>query len=184
MRDWDSETLLTLIGIFAPLSLVAIGGGGAILAPMAHEAVNVNQWFSQRQFIDYFAISRAAPGPGAMVVALVGWHVAWWPGAFVSVVAMFLPSSILCFYIAKVWNNIRGSEIHKALEVGLAPIGIGFMAAGAVAIMRASDTGPVGWLLAIGSTALLVWRSSFHPLAVIAVGGFLLLAIRGWMGIG
>ena len=183
MRDWDGDTLLTLIAIFAPLSLVAIGGGGAILAPMAYQTVDVYGWFDKRQFIDYFAISRASPGPGAMIVVLVGWHVALWAGALVAVVAMLLPSSLLCFGAAKVWNQYRGTEIHRALETGLAPIGIGFMTAGAVAILRASDTGPIGWLLAAASTALMVWRS-FHPLAVLAVGGTLFLVARGWLNLG
>lgn len=173
----DDNILLALFWIFAPLSLVAVGGGGAILAPMAHQAVHVHGWFDQRQFIDYFAISRAAPGPGAMIVALVGWHVAQLPGAIVAVASMFLPSSILCYGVAKVWNLHRGTELHRALEAGLAPIGIGFMMAGAVAILRASDAGPVGWALAIGSTAVLVWKS-FHPVLVLAIGGLLMVVAR------
>ena len=183
MRDGDPETLLALLAIFAPLSMVAIGGGGAVLAPMAHQTVEVYGWFDKRQFIDYFAVSRAAPGPGAMVVALIGWHVAMWSGALVALLAMFVPSSILYFSVAKVWNTYRGTEIHKALEAGLAPLGIGFMAAGAVAILRASDTGPIGWALAAASTALMMWRS-FHPLLVLATGGTIFLAVRTGLGLG
>lgn len=183
MRDGEHDLLIALFMIMAPLSLVAIGGGGAILAPMAHQTVDVYNWFDKRQFIDYFAISRAAPGPGAMIVALIGWHVAMWSGAFVAVVAMFVPSSLLCFGVAKVWNKYRGTEIHRALERGLAPIGIGFMLAGAIAILKASDTGLLGVLLAAGATALLAWRS-YHPLAVMAVGGGLLVIARGGLGLG
>lgn len=184
MHDGDDNILLTLFMVMAPLSLVAIGGGGAILAPMAHQTVDVYGWFDKRQFIDYFAISRAAPGPGAMVVALVGWHVASWAGAVVAVIGIFLPSSILCFGAAKVWNRYRGTDIHRALELGLAPIGIGFMTAGAFAILRASDTGYLGWLLAVGSTALLFWKSKLHPLAVMAMGGSFLVLTRGVLGLG
>ena len=171
MRD---DPLLLLALVFLPLSLVSLGGGASILAPMHHQTIEVHRWLTQREFVDMFAISRAAPGPGAMMVALVGWKVAAWPGAIVATLAMFLPSSLVCFGAARIWNRARGSRLHAALESGLAPIGTGLVIAGAVAILQASATGPLGWAVAAAATLLLVWRS-FHPLVVLLAGGALYL---------
>jgi chromate transport protein ChrA len=38
----DSQTLLDLIGVFAPLSLVAFGGGPTIVAEIEHQTVGVH----------------------------------------------------------------------------------------------------------------------------------------------
>jgi chromate transporter len=172
MRD---DPLWTLLVVFVPISLLSIGGGGSILAPMYHQTIEVYGWLTPREFVDLFAISRAAPGPGAMVVTLVGWKVAAWPGALVAALAIFLPPSLLCYGAARVWNRYRGTRLHSALERGLAPIGTGLLFAGAVAILRAADTGLLGWAIAAAATSLLVWRS-FHPLPVLAAGGILYMA--------
>ena len=51
----DSRTLVALVLVFAPLSLVSIGGGPATLAEMQHQAVAVHAWVTQREFADLFA---------------------------------------------------------------------------------------------------------------------------------
>jgi chromate transporter len=169
MRD---SPLLHLVLVLVPLSLVSLGGGASILAPLHRQTIEVYGWLTQREFVDMFAISRAAPGPGALLVTLIGWKVASWPGAIVATIAMFLPSSLLCYGAAHIWNRARGSRMHSALEKGLAPVGTGLVIAGAIAVLRAADTGLAGWLIAGAATLVLMWRS-LHPLIVLAAGGLL-----------
>ena len=127
----DSRTLVTLLFVFVPLSLVSIGGGPAVFAEMQHEAVVVHGWVTQRQFGDLFAISRAAPGPGALLATLIGWQAAGWLGALVVSLAFFLPSSIVVYVAAHFWNRLRGSAWHSAVEDGFLPIAAGLVLAGA-----------------------------------------------------
>src|SRR5260370_34100513 len=98
----DSRTLAALVISFAPLSLVSIGGGPSVFAEMQHQAVVVHGWMTQREFADLFAISRAAPGPGALLATLIGWQVAGWLGALVVSLAFFLPSSLLLYGAARI----------------------------------------------------------------------------------
>jgi len=77
----ELRTLLALTLVFAPLSLLSIGGGAALLAEIEHQSVAVHAWTTQREFADLFAISRAAPGPGTMLSTLIGWKVAGFAGA-------------------------------------------------------------------------------------------------------
>ena len=115
MRD---DVPLALLTVFVPFSLVSIGGGPSILAGIQHEAVDVHHWVTSREFVELFAISRAAPGPGSMLTTLIGWHVAGLTGAFVATLALFVPSSLLCYGVAAVWNRHRGKRWHSALERG------------------------------------------------------------------
>ena len=104
MRD---NPLLELVAVFVPLSLVSIGGGPSILAGIAH-AVASRHWMSEREFIDLFAISRAAPGPGVLLATLVGWKLAGLLGAAVASLALFLPSSLLYDVVVRRWDHLRG----------------------------------------------------------------------------
>ena len=162
--------LAQLAMIFLPLSLLSFGGGSSILAPLHDATVTQYQWLTSREFVDYFAISRASPGPGAMIVTLVGWKVAGWTGAVVATLAMFVPSSLLCYGLARVWNKHRGTPLHTALEQGLLPVGTGLSIAGAFLILQATGTGLVTWVIAALATALLIWRN-VYPLIALALGG-------------
>ena len=104
----DFRTLLALVLVFVPLSLLSIGGGASLLADMEHQSVGVHGWTTPREFADLFAISRAAPGPGTMLSTLIGWKAAGWAGAITATVALYLRSSLLVFSIARLWGRWRG----------------------------------------------------------------------------
>lgn len=169
-EDSTLAAYLSLMTVFVPFSLVAIGGGPSIFAPIQREAVDVQHWMTAREFVEIFAIARVAPGPGSMLATVIGWKVAGWGGAFIATAALFLPSSILCLGVAKVWNRYRGRDWHKALETGLAPIGTGLMFAGVLAIFRLANAGPLAWGLAAFVAAMLTWRPKTHPFALLLVG--------------
>jgi chromate transporter len=169
----EIRRLLALALVFAPLSLLSIGGGASLLAEIEHQSVTVHTWTTQREFADLFAISRAAPGPGTMLSTLIGWKVAGWAGALTATVALYLPSSLLVYGAARLWGRWRGSVWHTAIERGLAPIGAGLMLAGGIAVLRVSPGGPAVWVAAIASTALILRWPSLHPLALFAASGAL-----------
>lgn len=169
--------IIALVIVLAPLSLLSFGGGASILAPLHEAFVTHYGWMTSREYVDYFAISRTSPGPGAMLVTLIGWKLAGWPGAVVATIAIFLPSSLLCYRVAKVWNRHRGTPLHRALEQGLLPIGTGLTFAGAILTQHTSQTGASGWVIAIAATAVVMLRS-YHPLIVLACGGMLMLVLR------
>jgi len=166
----DDRVLLALVAIFVPLSLVSIGGGPAVLAEMQHQAVVVQRWMTQREFADLFAISRAAPGPGALLVPLIGWHVAGWLGAIVASLAFFVPSSLLVYGAAHLWNRWRGNAWHSAVEAAFAPIAVGMVAAGALAILQSANSGALAWATAFGVAACRIWWRALHPLALLGLG--------------
>ena len=94
--------------MFVPLSLVSVGGGQSVVAGIHYQVVEQHHWLTEPQFVEAFAISRMAPGPGSLLVTLIGWDIAGWWGALVASVGIFLPSSLLVYGLARVWARYRG----------------------------------------------------------------------------
>ena len=167
----DEKTLATLALVFAPLSLVSIGGGPSIIAEIQHQAVVVHGWVTQREFADLFAIARAAPGPGSTLLAiLIGFSAAGWMGVLVVFLAFFVPSSVLAYGAVSAFNRWRGSAWHAAIAAGLAPIAVGLVLAGALRILDIDRANLWPWMLALVAAACRLWRPDIHPLVLIAVG--------------
>ena len=113
-----------------------------------------------------------------MLITLIGWKVAGLPGAFVATAALFIPSSVLCYVLARVWNAHRGKTWHKALETGLAPVGTGLILAGAIAILRLSGGTAAAWIVALAAAVILGFRPGLHPLLLLTAGGAVFVAYQ------
>ncbi len=171
-----ASRLLALILVFSPISLLSFGGGQATIPEMQRQAVAIHGWLTDAQFTDIYAISRAAPGPSTLIVALIGWQVSGFFGALVATLAIFVPSSILMFAAGAWWQRNEGSRIRTAIELGLAPVAVGLVFAGAVIVLDAAHAG----LLALGTAAAVCLLQSttrigtFGTVGIVA-GGYLVL---------
>jgi len=173
MRDTFGGYLGALFLVFAPLSLMSFGGSNSVIADIAQQSVAVQHWTSEREFADLFALSRAAPGPGSMLAALIGWKLAGLTGALVATVSFYAPAALLLFFVAKLWGRWRGSPWHQAVERGMAPIAAGLFLSGGIAVLRASPAGPAVWVAAGAATAALLYWPKMHPVPLLAAGGAL-----------
>jgi chromate transporter len=173
-----SGTLASLAAIFSQLSLLAFGGGNTILPEMQRQVVDVHQWMTRADFSALFALAQAAPGPNMMVVTLIGWHVAGWPGVLVTSIAKFGPSSCVTILAMHAWERFKDHPWRRYIQIGLVPITAGLVAASALLIAEASD----GTAVLVGITvavALLSYKTKLHPLWLLAAG-----ALIGLTGIG
>ena len=163
--------------MFAPLSLLSFGGSNAVIADIAQQSIAVQGWTSEREFADLFALSRAAPGPGSMLAALIGWKVAGLAGA--------ARRDDRCLRAlrgaglrrgARLWGRWRGSAWHAAVERGLAPVAAGLFLSGGIAVLRPSPGGAPIWLGAAGRRRSLLLWPRLHPVPVMFAGG---VCLRG-----
>jgi chromate transporter len=161
--------LLRLILVFAPLSALSIGGGQAIIADIQHQTVDVYHWFSNQEFADMFAISRATPGPNTLIASLIGWHLGGLAGMLVATLAMYIPSSLMFTAATSVWHRNEQSRWRLAIERGLAPIAVGLIFAGALTIMEALHLGLLGWFTTLGAMAVLYYTKANPYLVIFAV---------------
>ncbi|BCQ24837.1 chromate transporter [Caballeronia sp. NK8] len=166
------DNLLSLAAIFSQLSLLAFGGGNSILPEMQRQVVQVHDWMSSADFSALFALAQAAPGPNMMVVTLIGWHVAGWPGVLVTSIAKFGPSSLVTVAALHAWERFKDRPWRRFIQLGLVPITAGLVAASALLIAQASDR---TWLLTAITVvvATLSYRTRLHPLWLLAGGALI-----------
>ena len=170
-------TLVQLVLLFGGLSLLAFGGGTAVLPDMQRAAVNLHHWLTGPEFLAFFAISRAAPGPGSLIVVLIGQKAAGLAGALVAFVAMFGPSCVLAYVAARVWHRSAHAAWRVLVEHALAPVAIGLTFASGLALIRGTEHGWVAYAVTAGATLAFAF-TEINPLALLAGGAVILLVAR------
>src|SRR5262245_8731046 len=128
--------LVALLGVFGLLSILAVGGGTAILPEMKHLTVTRLGWMTADQFVEIYSLGQMAPGPNMLMVSVIGYHVASYPGALTALIGFFLPAGLLTLGASRLWGHFAGSPWREAVQRGLAPVSIGLMSAGVIAIAR------------------------------------------------
>lgn len=168
--------LLQLALLFGGLSLLAFGGGTGVIPDMQRATVETYHWLTAPEFLAFFAISRAAPGPGSLLVVLIGQKVAGLPGAAVAGLAMFGPSCLLAYLCARLWHRAVGAW-RGHVERALAPIAIGLTFAAGIALIRGTEHGWTAYAVTAAATLALSF-TELHPLFALA-GGALVLVVAG-----
>ncbi len=171
-------TLVQLFWLFALLSMVAFGGGAGVIPDIQRAAVDLHHWLTAKEFLDLFAISRTAPGPGSMIAVLVGQKAAGLAGAAVSFIAMFGPSSLVVFGVAQYWNRAARRPWRAVVERALAPVGIGMTFATGLALARGTEHEALSYALTAAATLIFAF-TSIHPILLLVAGGGILLLAGG-----
>ncbi len=160
---------LQLAGVFSMLSLLAVGGGSAVLPEMQsllHQHFN----FSQTQFVHAYSVGQLAPGPNMLAVLIMGEMIDGFIGALVVGLAFFIPSSILCLYAGRLWQRIGDTPWRHSLQQALEPISIGLMCSGVYTIARESLVNWQSTAIALFVGVLLL-RTKTNPVFLIAAAG-------------
>jgi chromate transporter len=162
--------LITLLGIFSQLSVLAFGGGNTILPEMQRQVVSVHHWMTAADFNALFALSQAAPGPNMMIVALLGWHVAGLPGLLASVVGMFLPSYCITLVAMELWERFKDRPWRSVVQSALMPVTAGLFIASAWLITKVAAHGVVLACIVIAAALISVSARKVHPLWILFGG--------------
>lgn len=161
--------LMTLALVFTQLSVLAFGGGNAILPEMQHQVVNIHHWMSAEQFSSLFVMAQAAPGPNMMIVPLIGWHVAGPAGLLMTSLAKFGPSSMITVYALKFWQRFKDHPFRSRFEQALKPITVGLVLVSAWMIAHASAQNTILVMIVILTTLLGLFKK-IHPLWIMLLG--------------
>lgn len=165
----SSPPYLSIFGVFAILSVLAVGGGAAVLPETKALTITHFHWLADDEFRDIYGLGQLSPGPNMLMVIAIGYWVAGYPGAALAFVGFFAPSSIICFGASRLWNRFEGSEWRLAVQRGMAPIVVGLMAAGTVSVARVAIEGWITTALALSVFVILLVRK-INPALLILVG--------------
>ncbi len=153
-----SQPLWELFSSFLKIGALAFGGGVAAIPLMENNLVIKNGWFTSQQFWDGMSISQITPGPILNSAAFFGYRVAGVAGAFVSTVAIIIPSFLLVIVFGKVYDRIKHLGIIRSTFRGFLA---GFMGILIVLIIQRLPKIMTGWepVLLFVFLSLLIFRS-------------------------
>lgn len=166
-----NDNNLSLLGVFALLSVLAIGGGTAILPEMKSLTIGVHHWVTEDQFRDIYSLGQLAPGPNMLMVVVLGYHVSGVTGALIAFLGFFLPASVIALGASRLWNHFDGSPWRTAVERAFAPIVVGLMTSGMIAIARTAITGVKTIAIAVVVFVVLYFGRKVNPALLMLAGG-------------
>ena len=134
----QAANLASLAGIYAELSLLAVGGGNTVLPEMQRQVVHVQGWMTGPEFAALYALAQASPGPNMLISTLVGWRVAGVSGALVATMSLCAPSCLLTYFTANAWYRFRNATWRKKVQWGLVPMTVGLVMAGAAVLCEST----------------------------------------------
>jgi chromate transporter len=164
--------VLALLWVFGTLSVLAVGGGTAVLPEMKELVVNQHHWLTSDQFGQVYSLGQLAPGPNMLMVAVIGYRVSGYVGALAALVGFFLPAGLIMFFCGRVWDRFADSPWKEAVQRGLAPLTIGLMLAGTWVLAKTVILGPSTAAIAVVVTAILLLRH-VNPALLIFGGGII-----------
>ncbi len=172
--------LLQLLWSFTKVGIFGFGGGPSMIPLIQEEVVELQKWLTKDEFLDAFAFGSTLPGPIATKMAgYVGFKVAGWPGATVSVIGVAVPTVLAMIALGSLYLRFRDTPWMEAFLKGVRPVVIALLALVVWEFApRAFGTPPQWltnwglWLLAAGSFVAAV-RFGVHPAALIVMGGAL-----------
>jgi chromate transporter len=169
--------LIHLFLVFSLLSVLAVGGGTAVLPEMQHMTVDTFHWLTDAQFRSIYSLGQVAPGPNMLMVLVIGYKLAGWAGMVVVGIGFFLPDCIITLFVNRWWVHLGGWPWRTSIQRGLAPVAIGLMTSGTYAIARLSIVNVQTLAIGLVVFAILLWRH-VNPGVLVLVGGaaYLLLS--------
>lgn len=176
--DW--HLLGALFLQFAIISLLAFGGGQAVLPLIERESVAGRGWMTSAEFTAAVGFGYLIPGPVTTMAAFVGYVAAGLPGGVAATLGMFLAPTVLAALAAAGVERLAKSRWVKAFGAGAAPGVVGLLAA---TLWSIAQKAVVSWPLAIVAlTALLLAiKTKIQPLWLLLGGGVLGWAAANYM---
>jgi chromate transporter len=163
-------TLLAILWVFGALSVMAVGGGTAVLPEMKELTVNQHHWLTSDQFGQIYSLGQLSPGPNMLMVAVIGHRVAGFAGAFAALLGFFAPAGLIMFVCGRYWDRFADSPWKVAVQKGLAPLTIGLMLAGTWVLAKTVILGPSTAAIAVVVTVILLLKH-VNPVFLILAGG-------------
>lgn len=116
-------TLWHLFLGFGRSTLIGFGGGPGIIPLYEHEAVEVFKWMTKEEYGQTLAFANALPGPIATKMGIyIGYKVAGWPGATVTLLAITVPTGIALIALFAVLGKFRDTPFFKGMLAGVRPV--------------------------------------------------------------
>ncbi|MFA6057117.1 MAG: chromate efflux transporter [Taibaiella sp.] len=190
LQQWEHRRVANLFENFYRFGSIVFGGGQALIPMMLVQFVTlpskrgVDPYMTPGEIMTGFGLVQAMPGPVFSVCAYVGgmamstfgpvWQTI---GCLVSIIAIFLPSTLLLLFLFPVYQNIKQHVvIYRSLE-GINAVIVGVIwASGIILFMEINKTGFDFMSLVVVVITFCMLQFTRIPAPLIVLGWLLL----GW----
>jgi len=107
---FDPKKILELFWIFFKTGAVTFGGGYAAIPFLEREVCDMRHWLTAREFMAGIALGQITPGPVAITATFIGFKVMGLLGAFLSTLAMFLPSFLIFQVVIRLYRKVEHNK--------------------------------------------------------------------------
>lgn len=114
------KNLWLLFWTFAKIGCFTFGGGYAMLPMLQKEVVEKNDWATEKEIMDYFAIGQCTPGVIAVNTAtFIGYKKRGLLGGIAATLGIISPSIIIITLIATLLSNFSDYPIVQSAFSGI-----------------------------------------------------------------
>lgn len=189
LNHWEHGRIFNVFENFYRFGSIVFGGGQALLPMMLYQfvsrpiTINRQPWLSSESLLTGYGMVNAVPGPVFSVCSFVGgmamsqfgtvWQII---GCITATVAVFLPSTLLLFFLYPLYQHLKQHVIiYRALE-GINAAIVGIIWASGIVLFQSIT--PVSWsnLSVVLITFCLLYLTKIP--APLVVAGWLLV---GWI---
>ena len=170
---------LKLFWEFLKIGAFTFGGGYAMI-PLIQQAVLKNNWITEKQMIDFIAVSESTPGPLAVNMSTyIGVRTAGIGGALAATSGVVLPSFLIILLVSGCYKKFQDNNIVKGAMAGLQPTVVALIAtallsvAGNVFDIKNLFTGDNLLSVVTVLVAVFLCYRKKHPIMVIVISALI-----------
>jgi len=169
--------LLDLFIYFAIISMLAFGGGNAVISLLERISVDQMRWVAPQDFAAAIGFAYITPGPVLITSTFIGYRAAGFRGAIVATIGVFIIPWFLSVLAA---YQVRRYIQHPWLQgfgLGAAPAVIGLLG---ITVFTLARSAFFNWLYGViaGAALVLALFTKVNPIFIL-IGGTALGALVG-----
>ncbi len=170
--------LITLFEAFYRYGYLVFGGGQVVVPVMIAELVETKGYMSNEEFLTGYGLVQGLPGPMFSFSAYAGGMAARGQGtlfqiaaALLSAIGIFLPGTLLIFFVYPVWEKLKGIKAVRLSLRGINAVAGGLITTAAILLLQKSGLSLENFLVLLFTVLLLLTRKIPAPLIVLATLG-------------
>jgi len=154
-----------------------IFGGGQVLIPlMYNEFVEFKHYLTAEEFLSGYAFVQALPGPVFAFCGYLGVFamrdegiLGGLIGSAVSSAGIFLPGTLLIFFVFRFWSELKKFRVVKASLEGINAVSCGLVATAALILVKPMEFSGIN-LIFVSGTFLLLYFTRVPGYAIVITG--------------